>query len=158
MLECVYLNDLEDVDQFNISGVDRGRESKQGKGGLYVTAVINYKNTFVVNAKYVTVSLALGEGVACNTIFSWAFLQIINVSIMTKKKSIFSGLPGYQSKLDMMGTKISREAPKTSEGLPVSLPVAIPETKNNTEKIGSMENMVELKKMEIHQIQIPGHH
>ena len=37
------------------------------------------KKTFVVNGKTVTVSFALVEGVACNNIFSWPFLQKIKL-------------------------------------------------------------------------------
>ena len=72
-----YLKDLEDMDPFNISGVDGGKEGEQGNGGVDVTVVITYKTYFVVNGKPKTVSLALGEGVACNTIFSWSFLKKI---------------------------------------------------------------------------------
>ena len=42
VLKFAYLKDLEDVDPFNISGVDRGRENEQGKGEADVTAVITY--------------------------------------------------------------------------------------------------------------------
>ena len=69
VLKFDYLKDMYNVDPFNISGVDGGKESEQEKRSVYVTAVITYKTTFVVNEKPVTVSLALGEGVACNTIF-----------------------------------------------------------------------------------------
>ena len=69
VLKFAYLKDLEDVDPFNISGVDGGKESEQGELGVYVTTVINCKTPFVANGKPVTVSLSLGEGVACNTIF-----------------------------------------------------------------------------------------
>ena len=31
------------MDPFNISGVNGGKEGKQGKGGLYVTIVITYQ-------------------------------------------------------------------------------------------------------------------
>ena len=57
------MKDIEDVDLFNISGVDRGKESKQGKRGVDVTTLITYKTPFVVNGKPVTASLSLGEGV-----------------------------------------------------------------------------------------------
>ena len=69
MLQFAYLKDLDDVDPFNISGVDGGKESDQVKGGGDVTALIIYKNTFVVNRKPVKLSLDIGEGVARNTIF-----------------------------------------------------------------------------------------
>ena len=77
MLKFAHFKYLDDVDPFNIHGVDVGKEIEKGKGGVNVTAVITYKNTFVVSRKPVTVSLDLGEGVACNTIFSWPFLQTI---------------------------------------------------------------------------------
>ena len=70
MSKFAYSKDLEYVYTFNISGVDRVKESEQGKGEVDVTAVITYNNPFVVNGKPLTVSLTLGEGVACNTIFS----------------------------------------------------------------------------------------
>ena len=57
------------MDPFNISVVSGGKEIEQLKLGVDVNAVINYKNNFVVNRKLVTVSLALGEDMACNTIF-----------------------------------------------------------------------------------------
>ena len=69
MLKLVYLKDLGDVDPSNISVVGGGKEIKQGKLGVDVTAVITYKNSSMVNEQLVTVSLALVEGVACNTIF-----------------------------------------------------------------------------------------
>ena len=43
-----------------------------------------------------------------------------------------SGILGYQFKLEMIVPQRSREAPKTSEVIPVS----IPEKKNYTEHIG----------------------
>ena len=43
VLKFAYLKDLEDVDPFNISGVDGGKESEQGELGVYVTTVINCK-------------------------------------------------------------------------------------------------------------------
>ena len=50
------LEDLEDVDTFNISGVELEKEGEQGKGGVDVTAVFTYKNPFVVNGKRVSLS------------------------------------------------------------------------------------------------------
>ena len=60
VLKCAYLKDLDDVDSFTVSGADGGKENEQGKVGIYVIAVINYKNTFMVNIKPVTVCLNLG--------------------------------------------------------------------------------------------------
>ena len=57
------------MDPFNISGVDGGKYSEQGKGGVDVTTVITYKNPFVVNKKPVKASLTIGERVEHNTIF-----------------------------------------------------------------------------------------
>ena len=70
---------------FNISGVDAGKESEQVKGGVDITVVITYKNPFVVNGKLVTVSIALGQEMAYNTIFAWPLLKTINSSIITEK-------------------------------------------------------------------------
>ena len=75
--------DLDDVDPFNASGVDGGKESKQGRVVLYVTAIVKAKNHLVGNGQPVTVSLNLVEGVECNTTFSWPFLKTINESITT---------------------------------------------------------------------------
>ena len=58
--------------------------------------------------------------------------------------------------MDMMVPKISKEPPKASEGLTVSLTVTITETQNNTEDRDIMDSMVELKKILIHQCQILG--
>ena len=74
---------------------------------------------------------------------------------MTYNNALFSGFLGKHFKLDMMVPKRSKEAPKTSELLTVLLPVAIPETQNNTEDRGSMYKIVELKRKLIHQLQIP---
>ena len=60
VLRFAYLKDPDDVYPFNISGLDIGKESKQGKVGVELTAVITYKMTFVVNGKLVAVSLDLG--------------------------------------------------------------------------------------------------
>ena len=94
VLKFAYFKEMEDVDSFNISRVDEGKESEQGKGGVDVTTEITYKTTFLVNGKPVTLSLALGEGVACNTIFSWPFLHKIKASFMDDKNSLVSGLLG----------------------------------------------------------------
>ena len=51
---------MENVDTFNISGVDGGKEGERGKLGVYVTVIMTYKNNFVVNSQTVAVSLALG--------------------------------------------------------------------------------------------------
>ena len=40
---------------------------------MYVTTVITYKTTFIVNEQLVKVSLALGEEEARNTILLWSF-------------------------------------------------------------------------------------
>ena len=37
VLKFEILKDLDDKDPLNINGVDRGKESEQGKGGIYVT-------------------------------------------------------------------------------------------------------------------------
>ena len=64
VLKFVCLKDLDDMEPINIIGVDGG------KGGADVTELNIYKTPFVVNGQLATVSLTLGEGVACNTIFS----------------------------------------------------------------------------------------
>ena len=125
VLKFAYLEDMGDVDTFNISGLYRGKESEQWKWGVDLPVVITYKTSFVVNGKSVTVSLVLGERVACNTTFLWAFLQKIKASIMTNYNALVSGLMDDQFKTEMMVPQISKESPKTSEVIPVSLPVAI---------------------------------
>ena len=60
VFKFVYLKDMEYVDPFNISGVDRGKEIEQVNGRVDVTSVITYKTLFVLNRKLVTVSLTLG--------------------------------------------------------------------------------------------------
>ena len=97
------------MDPFNKSGVDRGKESEQLKVGLDVTAVINYKNTFAVNRKRVTFSLALGEGVPCNTIFSWPFLNTIKSSIINNNNALVSGILGEQFSLEIMFPQRDKE-------------------------------------------------
>ena len=105
-----------------------------------------------------TVSLALVEGVACNTISSWYFLQTTKASMITENNASVSELLWEQFKMEVMVPQSSKEAPSTSEILSVSLPVAIPETLNNTEVGGIMDSTVELKNAVIHQRQIPGQH
>ena len=41
VLKFAYLKEVDDVDELKISGLDGGKKSKQGKGGVDVTAVIN---------------------------------------------------------------------------------------------------------------------
>ena len=59
LLKFAYLKDMEGVDPFNISVLDRGKETKQGKWEVYITAVINYKTTCMKNGQPETVSLTL---------------------------------------------------------------------------------------------------
>ena len=110
----------------------------------------------MVDGKLATVSLALGEGVACNSIFSYPFLQRINDSITTNNNDLISGLMGEKFNLEMMVPQRANEVPKKPEGLPVSLPVAMQENQNNTKDIFIMDSTVELKKTITHQRQIPG--
>ena len=58
----------------------------------------------------------------------------------------------------MVITQRSKEAPKTPEELPDSLPVAVKETQNNTEEIVSRDSTVELKKVVIIKCQTPDQH
>ena len=127
VLKFAYLKDMNGVDILNISVVDGGKKRKQGKGGVYVTAVINYKTTLVVNGKLATVFLDLGEGVACDTIFSWMLLKKIKASIITDNNALISGLLGYQFNLDMMVSQITKGATKKSVGIPVTFPIEIQE-------------------------------
>ena len=94
MLKSAYLKDIYDVDPFNINVLDGVKYSEQGERGVDITEIINYKTPFVVNVQQVTVSLSLVEEVACNTIFSCAFLQAIKASIITNNKALVSGLLG----------------------------------------------------------------
>ena len=112
----------------------------------------------MVNGKPVTLSIALGEGVACNTIFSWTFLHKIMASIMTDNNSLFGGILGEQFSLEVVVPQRSKEAPKISEGLPVPFPVEIQEKQDNTKDRVSRNITVELKKTVIHQHHIPGQH
>ena len=79
------------------------------------------------------------------TTFSSPFLEEIKASIMTKNNVLVSGIFVYQFNMYTMVSQIAREAIKRSDIIPVSVPVAIPETQNNTEDRGSMDSMVELK-------------
>ena len=71
------------------------------RSNIYDTLVIIYKTPFEVNGTLVTVSLALGEGVAFNTIFAWPFLQTIKASTMTKNNVLVSRLLGEHFRLEM---------------------------------------------------------
>ena len=93
-----------------------------------------------------TVSLAPGEGVACNTIL----LQTIKVSIMTDNNAFVSGLLGEQFRLEMMVSQRSKEAPKILYKLPFLLPVSTQGGKYKMEGRGSRNSTVELKKTAIH--------
>ena len=88
------------------------RDSKQGKGGVDTTVEITYKTPFVVNGKPVTAPLALGEGVACNTIFLWPFLKKIKPSINTNNNNLVNGLLGYHFSWILWFHKEPRKHPK----------------------------------------------
>ena len=63
----------------------------------------------MVNEKPAKVSLALGEGVKQNTIFSWTFLQKIKGEITTNNNALISGLMGEKLNLEMMVPKRAKE-------------------------------------------------
>ena len=98
-----------------------------------------------------TFYVVLVEGVACNTIFSWLLLKTIMASILANKNILVSELLGDHFKLEVMVAQRSKEAPKTSERISVSLPVLIPETQNDTEYRGSLDSTVKLMNKLIHQ-------
>ena len=77
----------------------------------------------MVNGKPVKISLSLGEGVAYNTIVLWPFMYTIKASIVTENNALVIGILGEHFRLDMMVPQRDKESPKTSEVLPVSLPV-----------------------------------
>ena len=85
-------------------------------------------------------------------------MKKIKASIITKNKNLISELPRYKFNMDTMVTQRSKEAPKTSERIPVSLPVIIPKTQNNTEKRDIIESTAEVKRTAIYQRKIPGQH
>ena len=114
VFKFAYFRDLDDVNLFNISVVNGGKEGEEVKVAVDATVVIIYKNPFMVNGQPVIVSLALGEGVACNTIFSWPFLQTIKVSILTDNNTLVIGILGEKFNLEMLVPQTSREEPKTS--------------------------------------------
>ena len=60
LLKFAYLKNLDDIDLFNIRRLHRGKESDQGKVGVYVTTLITYKNTFVANIRLMKISLVIG--------------------------------------------------------------------------------------------------
>ena len=90
-----------------------GKKVNRKKEGCIFTVLITYKYPFMVNSQLVTVSLDLGEGVACNNIFSGSFLHTIEASILTNNNALVIGIPGKQLKLEMMVPKKPKEAPKT---------------------------------------------
>ena len=110
----------------------------------------------MVNRKSVTVFLDLGYGVACNTIFSWPFLQINRASITTNNNYLVSGLLVEQFRLDMIVPQIYKEPPKKSKGIPVSFEFSIQGKQENTKERISRNIRVELKKTVTQQRQIPG--
>ena len=59
-----------------------------------------------------TVCLTLGEGVACNTIFSWPFVHTIKASIMTEKNDLVSRLLGEKFNMEMMVPQRTSESTK----------------------------------------------
>ena len=83
--------------------------------------------------------------------------MIIKASIIIDNNTLISEILGDQFKMEIMVTQRSKEAPKTSEGIPVSFPVTIQETQNNMNYRVSMDSTMKLKKTLIHQRQIPGH-
>ena len=77
---------------------------------------------------------------------------------MNKNNALVSGLMGEQLTMEMMVPKRANEATKTSEELPVSLPVSIQGKKEDMKDISSRKSRVKLKNAVIHQCQIPGQH
>ena len=75
---------------------------------------------------------------------------------MAENNVLVSGLLGEQFRMEMMVPQRSKEAPKTSEGLPVSLSFSIQGKQENMKYRRSRNSRVELKKTVIHQRQIPG--
>ena len=49
VMKFLYFKDLDGVNTLNIIGVDGGKESEVGKGGVDLTEVITYKNLLMVN-------------------------------------------------------------------------------------------------------------
>ena len=66
----------------------------------------------MVYGQPVNVSLSLREGVSCNTIFLWLFLQKHYDSIITKNNALVIGILGDQFNTYMMVPQISKESPK----------------------------------------------
>ena len=77
---------------------------------------------------------------------------------MTDNNALVSGLMGEQFRLEMMVPQRAKEPPKTSDGIPVSLPFSIQVKQENTKNRSSRVGRVELKNMVIHQRHIPGQH
>ena len=69
---------------------------------------------------------------------------------MTKNNALVSALLGEQFRLEMMVPQRSKESPKTSEGLPVSLPFSIQGKQDNKKDRSSRNSRTELKKTVIY--------
>ena len=61
---------------------------------------------------------------------------------MNKNNSLVCGILGEKFKMERMVPQRAKESQKTSEGIPVSLTVAIPETQKKREDRGSMDSIV----------------
>ena len=68
---------------------------------------------------------------------------------MNKNNALISGLLGEQFRLEIMVPKRAKEATKTSEGLPVSLPLSIQGKQDNIKDRSSINRRMELRKVVI---------
>ena len=75
---------------------------------------------------------------------------------MTDNNALTIGILVQQFKIDIMVPHRAKEAPRTPDGLPFSMPVKIQETQSKKKDRGIRDSTVKLKTRVIHQRQIPG--
>ena len=112
VVQFAALADLADAPHpFNVGGI--GQEA-----GAVISHVTTYKTPYSLNGKKATVTFALGERVAANSILSYPFFKTIKASILLEAKSVVSGLLGDTYQIEDMVPLCTDAFPAVPDTIP----------------------------------------
>lgn len=114
VLQYAALADLQGSSSFGIGGFG-------GSTAASITHIITYCTPWTVKGKPFTITFALGDSIACNTILSYPLFKALNMTLMFENNTIVSSRLGETFPIDLVVPHIDNQAPIILEHLPLKL-------------------------------------
>ena len=109
------IKDIPGMEPLSVGGIGSGDGNPTA---LECMAIITYKMPFIVSGQPVVVSFALGEGVACNTVFSYPFLSALEAGIVLENMTVTCEQLKEVFQLEALVPLAVAEVPAVPKGVP----------------------------------------